>query len=166
MAPPIVLKVGETETKHTHVEVLNSFFGAHLAPGGHQRVFYPLEADAAQVWFPVFCEGDPADARVMAQFNDKNKDWANVLSENGTRLTETLLAREDDTSDRARMARKLETLEKYPTLIVFGHDIGGKTEGYRFLGCFRHVRESGAEGDAKPFTLVYERVSETYEAKA
>lgn len=164
MAPPILLKVGETEAKRTHADVLNSFFGAHLAPRGHRRVFYPLKTDAAQVWFPVFCEEASVDARVMERF--KKTGWANVLSENGTRLTETLLAREDDTSDRARMARKLETLEKYPTLIVFGHDIGGKTEGYRFLGCFRHVRESGAEGDAKPFTLVYERVSETYEAKA
>lgn len=163
MAPPIVLKVGETEAKHTHVEVLNSFFGTHLAPGGHQRVFYPLEADAAQVWFPVFCEGDPADARVMAQFNDKNKDWANVLSENGTRLTETWLARAGATCDTAR---KLETLEKYPNLIVFGADIAEKTTRYRFLGRFRLVRESGAEGDAKSFTLVYERVSDTYEVKA
>lgn len=162
MAQPIVLKVGVTEAKRTHVEVLNSFFGAHI--GGHQRVSWPLKTDAAQVWFPVFCEGDPADARVMAQF--KKTGWANVLSENGMRLTETLLAHEDDTSDRARMARKLEKLEKYPTLIVFGHDIGEKTKRYRFLGCFRLVRESGAEGDAKPFTLVYERVSDTYEAKA
>lgn len=112
MAPPIVLKVGETEAKRTHADVLNSFFGAHLAPRGHRRVFYPLKTDAAQVWFPVFCEEASVDARVMERF--KKTGWANVLSENGTRLTETLLAREDDTSDRARMARKLETLEKYP----------------------------------------------------